>query len=92
MAEEAQRVGAVLEVTRPRELLPRALERAERYGTVAPMAQREAKRAVADGLEAPLPAALSLEQALLCQLYASEDAREGIAAFLDKRDPAFKGA
>jgi enoyl-CoA hydratase len=50
------------------------------------------KRAVVSGAEVPLSEALALERELQQQLFQSEDAREGLGAYLDKRTPKFKGA
>ena len=49
------------------------------------------KRLIRQGPDAPLPVAQSLEQEVLLRLYASRDGQEGIEAFLDKRQPEFKG-
>ena len=49
------------------------------------------KRAVQTGWELPLEAGLALERELQAKLFASEDAREGIAAFVEKRTAAFEG-
>ena len=49
------------------------------------------KRAVQSGSEMPFQEALALERELQQQLFESEDAREGLAAHLEKRTPAFKG-
>jgi enoyl-CoA hydratase/carnithine racemase len=50
------------------------------------------KRAVCSGLELPFAEALALERELQQQLFISEDAREGLDAYLAKRAPQFKGA
>jgi len=49
------------------------------------------KRAVQSGMEMPLEAGLALERELQAKLFASEDAREGIAAFVEKREAQFQG-
>ncbi len=49
------------------------------------------KRAVTSGLEMDFASGLALERELQQQLFVSEDAKEGIAAYVDKRTPAFKG-
>ena len=58
---------------------------------IAPLAQAAAKRLVRLGPDAPLPVAQALEQEQLIHLYTTADAREGIAAFVQKRSPNFKG-
>ncbi len=90
-AAEAVEFGAALEACPPEELMPRALELAEELATRAPVALREAKRVVDDGLDAALSAGLTMEQRALGSLFATDDGKEGIAAFLEKRDPAFRG-
>ena len=90
-AAEAVEYGAALEACAPDGLMPRALELAEELATRAPVALRDAKRVVDDGLDAALSAGLTMEQRVLGSLFATDDGKEGIAAFLEKRDPAFRG-
>lgn len=90
-AEEGLRLGVVNKVTDPGEVLEEALSLAERLARRAPYAVREAKRLVNQGAESHIEAALSLEQATLSNLYQTEDAREGIGAFVEKRKPNFRG-
>ena len=57
----------------------------------AAMAVGRIKRAVQTGSEIPFESALALERELQQQLFQSEDAREGLAAYVEKRKPQFKG-
>ena len=49
------------------------------------------KRSVVEGIEVPLTAGLALERELQNRLFITEDAKEGLAAFVEKRKPSFKG-
>jgi enoyl-CoA hydratase len=49
------------------------------------------KRSVMEGIEMPLSAGLALERELQNRLFVTEDAKEGLAAFVEKRKPTFKG-
>ena len=69
-----------------------ALARAAAVLKVAPLAAAEMKRLIRQGADAALPTALAFEQEVLARLYTTADGQEGIAAFLDKREPNFKGA
>ncbi|QDZ13298.1 enoyl-CoA hydratase/isomerase family protein [Devosia ginsengisoli] len=88
-AAEAVAYGAALEACAPDDLLGRALTLANELAEKAPLALAEAKRVIDDGLEAALPSALTFEQRVLGALYATDDAKEGIAAFVEKRLPNF---
>ncbi len=49
------------------------------------------KRSVMEGVEEPLTSGLALERELQNRLFITEDAKEGLAAFVEKRKPNFKG-
>ncbi|GAA2756451.1 enoyl-CoA hydratase-related protein [Actinopolymorpha rutila] len=89
--DEAQRRGLLTQVMEPDELVPHVAGFAAELAGHAPLAIREAKRLIDDGVQQPLDVALTAEQAALGRLFDSEDGREGIAAFLEKRDPRFTG-
>jgi len=89
--ERAYAIGLAVELAEDEDLAAAALARAQAMLKLAPLAQTEMKRLIRQGFDAPLPVAQSLEQEVLLRLYGSEDGQEGIAAFLDKRQPEFKG-
>lgn len=90
-AEEAQRIGLVEIVTDDADLKPRTLELAKSIAAHSPVALQLAKSAVRAALEAPLSAGLRYERELFVSAFGSEDKREGVAAFLEKRAPDFRG-
>lgn len=89
--ERAFALGLAVEVVPDEELMGMALSRARAMLKLGPRAQAEMKRLIRQGCDAPLPVAQSLEQEVLFRLYGTEDGQEGIEAFLDKREPVFKG-
>ena len=91
-ADEAQAWGIVNQVAPKAELLERAAELAASVVAQAPEAVATIKRIVREGADAALSTALSLEQDATARLIVSDDAREGIAAFVEKRQPRFGGA
>lgn len=90
-ADEALRIGLVHRVVPPAELLPAARAWALELAALPVLALRAVLQAVNRGPEVALPEALFLEATLFGTVTSSEDAREGTAAFLEKRRPVFKG-
>jgi len=87
-AEEAHALGLVNRVVANDELLPAALALAETLAAQAPLAVAAIKRVSA---HADLDAGIADEQGAFAEVFASADASEGIAAFLEKRAPDFQG-
>lgn len=90
-AEEALRLGLVNWVVPHAELERRTRDKAEELCVAAPRALRWAKKAIALAERASLEEVLEFEEEAQLDCFESEDAREGIRAFLEKRRPDFKG-
>jgi enoyl-CoA hydratase/carnithine racemase len=90
-AERAFQLGLVADVAEPGQLMDVAIQKAEYMLKVAPLSAREMKRLIREGMDASLDTALSFEQEVLFRLYHTEDAAEGIRAFVEKRDAQFRG-
>jgi enoyl-CoA hydratase len=90
-ADELDRSGLLTGLHDPDELLPAAMDLAHQLAEAAPIAVREAKVLIDGGVDASFDTAWTLEQRVLSALFASEDAKEGVAAFVDKRTPHFVG-
>jgi E-phenylitaconyl-CoA hydratase len=90
-AAEALRMGLVSRVVPQEQLLAEALSIATRITANAPLAVRAVKRLVYQGMDVPLPHALSLERYVFGLLYSSEDRVEGRKAFSEKRKPNYRG-
>jgi enoyl-CoA hydratase/carnithine racemase len=82
-ADDALRIGLVDEVVAPDELHARALALAAELARGAVVAQGLSKRAIDQGLEGSLDAGLTLEQDLFAEVFGTEDARIGVASFLE---------
>jgi 2-(1,2-epoxy-1,2-dihydrophenyl)acetyl-CoA isomerase len=90
-AAEALRLGFVAAVVRPDELAAAAEAEARRYLAASPFAVRRVKALVYAGLARPVDEHLRQTGALLEECFRSEDHREGVAAFLERREARFTG-
>ena len=90
-AREAEAAGLVALVTQDELVVEDALALAATMASKSPIALRLAKEAVNAAYEMSLTDALAHERRLFYLLFASEDQKEGMAAFLEKRAPDFKG-
>jgi enoyl-CoA hydratase/carnithine racemase len=90
-AEEALRMGLLSKVVTDGEVEQAALELAGNIAKLPPLAVQQAKEMIIAGADAPLETALVMERRAMQVLFASEDKREGMSAFIEKRKPSFKG-
>ena len=90
-AAEAHAWGLVNEVFPLSELLPAALTTASRIARNAPISVRQAKLSIHRGLQLSLRDGLALEIEAYNRMVPTEDRREGVLAFNEKRTPNFKG-
>jgi enoyl-CoA hydratase len=90
-AWEAERAGLVARVVAREACLDEAKRLAREIAARGPVAQRLAKEAVNRAFDSTLELGLEHERRLLYLAFASEDAREGLTAFRDKRSPEFRG-
>ncbi len=90
-AEEALRAGLVNKVVPVELFLEEALDLGARIARQPPLAVRMAKEAVLKAFELPLEEGLQFERKGFYLLFSTEDQKEGMNAFLEKRKPAFKG-
>ncbi|HEY5582056.1 MAG TPA: enoyl-CoA hydratase-related protein [Rhodoferax sp.] len=90
-AETALRYGIVSRVLEPDQLMPAAMELAQRIAAHPPLAVRFAKRAINRGMQTDLDSGLEFERYAAAMIMDSEDRKEGMRAFVEKRKPLFKG-
>lgn len=90
-AHEAFAANLVSELVPKGRALPRAIEIAAQIATMPPLAVQAIREAVRLGADVPLETALALERRLFERLFDSDDQKEGMRAFLDKRSPNYQG-
>ena len=84
-ADEAYRIGLVNGVYPREELMPAVMKLAQKIASNAPIAVRNSKRAVTDGFLSDLDHAIAVEEQYFSECFETEDQREGMKAFLEKR-------
>lgn len=89
-AEEAERAGLVSRVVPVDQLMPQALEAAQAICALSLPSVMAAKECVNRAFESPLSEGLLFERRTFHSFFGTEDQREGMRAFIDKRKPAFK--
>jgi enoyl-CoA hydratase len=90
-ADEALRIGLVNAVVPHAELLARVHDVAKKIASKGPLAVASVKRAILRGADVPLPTANELEATAFAALFGTQDQREGMKAFLEKRPATFEG-
>jgi enoyl-CoA hydratase/carnithine racemase len=89
--EDAFAMGLASEVVDDEKVQERALELAQEIAAMPPLAATQIKEVLLAGQDASLDAALTLERKAFHLLFASQDQKEGMAAFFEKRKPSFTG-
>ena len=89
-AQEAHRLGLVNAVVPQDQVLKAAKDLARKIASKGRLAIRSALQAIQEGLAQPLPEGLAREAELFGRVADTEDAKEGVRAFLEKRQPQFK--
>jgi enoyl-CoA hydratase len=90
-ADEALRIGLVDEVHAPDELREKTLELAAKIASKSPVSLRIAKEAVRASQRMAVGEGVVYERDLFCMCFSLEDKKEGVAAFLEKRQAEWKG-
>lgn len=89
-AEDAERIGLVNMVVDPDDLMDEAVHLAGKIAMKSKMAVKYAKTAINRGVETDIETGLAIEKDLFGLCFATDDQKEGMAAFVEKRPPTFK--
>ena len=89
-AAEAYRIGLVNHVYEPEALMEEAMKMAEKIASKAPIAVKNSKEAINRGIQTDMDSAVAIEAYLFGLCFASEDQKEGITAFFEKRKANFQ--
>jgi enoyl-CoA hydratase len=89
-ALEAEKLGLVNMVTEPESLMEKSMELAEKIASKGQLAVRYSKQAINRSFETDIETGMEIERNLFSLCFATEDQKEGMDAFLNKRKPEFK--
>ncbi len=89
-AEEAYRIGLVNALAEPGKTLEHAVALASQIASKSLPALSLIKRAMMDGIHLPLDEAVQVEAKLFDEVFQTKDSKEGVHAFMEKREPNFK--
>jgi enoyl-CoA hydratase len=89
-ASEAEKIGLVNKVTTPEALMDSALDMGRKISSRAQIAVRYSKMAVNLGMETDIETAIAYENLVFGLCFATEDQKEGMTAYSEKRSPGFK--
>lgn len=84
-ADEAYRIGLVNGVCAKEELMPTVMKLAKKIASNAPIAVRKSKLAITEGLLSEMDHAIAIEEKCFSECFETEDQKEGMKAFLEKR-------
>ena len=90
-AREAERIGLVEKIAPKGQAVPEAKKIAQRVLSRGPIAVANAKKAISDGINMTFEDGLKRETELFSALFSTQDMKEGVKAFLEKRKPNFIG-
>jgi len=89
-AEEAFRIGLVNKVVEPDKLMEEAVNFANTIASQAPIAVKHCKTAINRGMQCDIETALMYESEVFGECFATEDQKEGMTAFVERREKSFK--
>jgi len=89
-AAEAEKIGLVNKVVPSDQLMDSAMEMAQKIAAKAQLAVRFSKMAINRGFETDIETAITFENQVFAQCFSTEDQKEGMTAFVEKRSPQFK--
>jgi len=89
-ASEAEKIGLVNKVVPSDQLMTAAMEMAQKIASKAQLAVRYSKMAINRGFETDIETAIAFENQVFALCFSTEDQKEGMTAFVDKRKPEFK--